>query len=100
MDLLEKIKRLVLRGQIAFTLKAEEEMLQDGLDRHLIAEAILNAHEIRKRLRSIHQGRRESLYVIVGRTFDGTIVYTKGKIAKLEGLETFYVLISSKRSTG
>jgi hypothetical protein len=43
--------------------------------------------------------RIERLYVIKGLTFDGADVYTKGKILEKEGVEVFYVLISSKNST-
>jgi hypothetical protein len=32
-------------------------------------------------------------------TFDGVDVYTKGKILRKEGIDIFYVLISSKHST-
>jgi hypothetical protein len=38
--------------------------------------------------------------VIVGVTFDGQAVYTKGKIAPIDGHEVFYVLVSSKKDTG
>jgi len=31
-------------------------------------------------------------------SFDGLEIYTKGKILKKEGIDVFYVLISSKRS--
>ena len=41
----------------------------------------------------------EKLYVIKGLTFDGLDIYTKGKILRQEGVDIFYVLISSKRST-
>lgn len=32
-------------------------------------------------------------------TFNGLEIYTKGKIASKQGVDIFYVLISSKRST-
>jgi len=100
-DVLQTIKRLVLRGNVLFTLKAEDEMARDDLDEDLVCEAIINAPGIAKRLRSANPqtGRRESLYIIAGVTFDGTVVYTKGKILKAENREVFYVLISSKKST-
>jgi hypothetical protein len=100
-DVLQTIKRLVLRGNILFTQKAEEEMACDDLDADLVAEAIMNAPAIAKRLRSKNRqtGQREYLYVIVGVTFDGMAVYTKGKIAKMADREVFYVLVSSKKST-
>ena len=64
-------------------------------------EAILNAPAIFKVLRSRDPkaGRSERLYVIKGLTFDGVDIYTKGKILKKEGVEVFYVFISSKKST-
>ncbi len=101
MDVLQTIKRLVLRGKLLFTKKAEDEMAQDDLDGDLVAEAILNAPAIIKRLRSANPetGEREYLYVLVGVTYDGTVIYTKGKIVKKGGQEVFYVLISSKKST-
>lgn len=76
-------------------------MALDELDEDLVCEAIMNAPSIAKRLRSTNPrtGRREQLYAIVGVTFDGIVIYTKGKIAKLGDQEVFYVLISSKRST-
>ncbi len=76
-------------------------MVRDALTPELVYEAILNAPAIFKVLRSrnLKAGRSERLYVIKGLTFDGVDVYTKGKILKREGVEVFYVLISSKKST-
>ena len=76
-------------------------MVRDSLTPELVYEAILNAPAIFKVLRSRNPraGKGERLYVIKGLTFDGMDVYTKGKILKREGIEVFYVLISSKRST-
>ncbi len=101
MDTLQTIKRLVLRGNVLFTRKAEDEMEQDALDEDLVCEAILNAPAIAKRIRSTNPrtSKAEYLYVIVGVTFDGVVVYTKGKILKADGREVFYVLVSSKKST-
>jgi hypothetical protein len=101
MDVLLTIKRLVLRHDVIFTSKAEDEMERDDLDRETVVEAIVNAPAISKRLRSVNPrtGRKEYLYVIVGASFDGTVVYTKGKILKRGNREVFYVLISSKKST-
>jgi len=75
-------------------------MARDDLDEDMVAEAILNAPAIAKRLRSTNPrtGQAEHLYVILGVTFDGIVVYTKGKILKTGGREVFYVLISSKKS--
>jgi hypothetical protein len=101
MDALLRIKRLVLAQRVIFTAKAEGEMYADGLSHEVVFEAIINTPAITKTLRSRNPrtGRRETLYVIKGITYDGMVIYTKGKIATLEGREVFYVLISSKRST-
>jgi hypothetical protein len=37
--------------------------------------------------------------VIKGLTYDGLDIYTKGKIMNREGVDVFYVLVSSKRNT-
>ena len=101
MDILVRIKRLVVSRQVLFTEKAEIEMATDALTPELVYEAILNAPAIFKVLRSRNpkSGTSERLYVIKGLTFDGLAVYTKGKILKKEGIDVFYVLISSKKST-
>jgi hypothetical protein len=100
MDVLVRIRRLVLAQQVIFTAKAEREMYAGGLTHALVFEAIMNAPAITKTLRSRNprSGRRETLYVIKGLTYDGLAIYTKGKIARFRGREVFYVLISSKRS--
>jgi len=76
-------------------------MAIDALTPELVFEAILNAPAIFKVLRSRNPKTRKSekLYVIKGLTFDGLEIYTKGKILKKEGVDIFYVLVSSKRST-
>ena len=101
MDVLVRIKRLVVSRRVLFTEKAEIEMARDALTPELVYEAILNAPAIFKVLRSTSPKAavRERLYVIKGLTFDGVDVYTKGKILKKEGVEVFYVLISSKKSS-
>ncbi len=101
MDILVRIKRLIVSRRVLFTEKAEIEMARDALTPELVYEAILNAPAIFKVLRSRKpkEHRSEKLYVIKGLTFDGADVYTKGKILKKEGVEVFYVLISSKKST-
>jgi hypothetical protein len=77
------------------------EMARDSLAPELVYEAILNAPAIFKVLRSRNPKTKkvEKLYVIKGLTFDGLEIYTKGKILKKEGVDVFYVLISSKKST-
>ncbi len=101
MDILARIKRLVIARKVIFTEKAEVEMIRNSLTPELVFEGILNAPVIFKSLRSKNQKseKPEILYVIKGLTFDGLAVYTKGKILKKGGVEIFYVLISSKRST-
>jgi hypothetical protein len=101
MDILVRIKRLIVSRRVLFTEKAEIEMARDALTPELVYEAILNAPAIFKVLRSRNPkaGTNERLYVVKGLTFDGVDIYTKGKILKKEGVEVFYVLISSKKST-
>ena len=99
---LAKIKRLILLGRYRFTRKAELERLRDGLLQTDVLEAIINANGIKKVLRStspFRAGRRESLYIIEGFTFDGLLIYTKGVIRREFGQETLYILVSAKRST-
>ena len=101
MDFLSRIKRLVLRRDVVFTLKAQEEMAVDELTKEDVYEAILNAHRIDKVLRSrsaLRSFSGEKLYVIKGLTFDNVLIYTKGKIVREMDFESFYVLISSKLS--
>ncbi|MEW6365467.1 MAG: hypothetical protein AB1714_12645 [Acidobacteriota bacterium] len=101
MDLLVRIKRLVIARRVLFTEKAEIEMAADALTPELVYESILNAPAIFKTLRSRNprSGMAEKLYVIKGLTFDGLAVYTKGEILAKEGIDVFYVLVSSKKST-
>ncbi|MFM9958923.1 MAG: hypothetical protein ACKVZJ_12700 [Phycisphaerales bacterium] len=66
-----------------------------------MAEAVVNAQRIDKVLRSRRQFRRsagEKLYVIKGRTFTGTLIYTKGTIVEEGDRSTYYIFVSSKRS--
>lgn len=101
MDILIRIKRLVIAQNVLFTEKAESEMAVDTLTPELVYESILNAPTIFKTLRSRSRrtNKSERLYVIKGLTFDGLDIYTKGKILTKEGVDVFYVLISTKRST-
>jgi len=101
MDTLVRIKRLVIARHVLFTQKAETEMAADALSPELVYESILNAPSIFKTLRSRSPrgGKAERLYVVKGMTFDGLDIYTKGKILTRQGVDIFYVLISSKRNT-
>ncbi len=100
-DILIRIKRAVLAGQYAFSEKARNEMEADGLTERDVAESILNAVAIYKKLRS-HIGSikqsREYLYVIQSTNLEGLMVYTKGKLAREGDTETYYFLVSSKRA--
>ena len=99
-ETLIRIKRAVLAGRYAFSEKARAEMEADGLTELDVAESILSAVAIYKRLRSESPYRRgrEYLYVIQSTNFEGLVIYTKGKLVKEEFSETYYFLISSKRS--
>jgi hypothetical protein len=48
MDVLSRIKRLVLRGRILYTRKARDEMADDGLTDSDVVESLLNAQAIAK----------------------------------------------------
>ena len=101
MEIIIRIKRLVIARRVLFTEKAEIEMVKDSLTPELVYESILNAPAIFKvrRSRNPRTKKIERLYVIKGLTFDGLDIYTKGKILTKKGVDVFYVLISSKRST-
>ncbi len=87
-DVLVRIKRAVLAGHFAFCEKARIEMETDGLTESDVAESIINAVAIHKRLRSrssVRSCRLEYLYVIQSTTFDGVMVYSKGKLITERG---------------
>jgi hypothetical protein len=101
LDILSYIKRLLLQGRVIFTVKAEGEMYRNGLSDDDVIEAIINAPAIYKKLRSKsdrRRTRREMLYVIVGATYNGVVIYTKGTIRKQARRDVFYVLVSAKRA--
>jgi hypothetical protein len=84
-DVLTRIKRLVIARQVEFTMKAEVERLRDSLTVEDILESVVNANAIKKVLRSRAGGRahrRERLYVIESPNFSGTWIYTKGTIRR------------------
>ena len=100
-DILVRIKRAVLAGHYAFSEKARLEMEADGLTELDVAESILNAVAIYKRLRShspLRKNTREYLYIIQSTNLEGLAIYSKGKLVDEEGQATFYFLISSKRA--
>jgi hypothetical protein len=55
---------------------------------------------IYKKLRSTSRFRaaREYLYVIQSSNLEGLEIYSKGKLVKESGVETYYFLISAKRA--
>lgn len=100
-DVLVRIKRAVLVGHYAFSEKARMEMEADGLTELDVAESILNAVAIYKRIRSrspFRKQTKEYLYVIQSTNLDGLVIYSKGKLVREAGSETYYFLISSKRT--
>lgn len=100
-NMLVQIKRVVLMGNYAFSEKARLEMEADGLTELDVAESILNAVAIYKRIRSRSPYRlhaREYLYVIQSTNLDGLMIYTKGKLVVDDGVERYYFLISSKKA--
>jgi len=96
---LKWIKRLIIQGNYLFTLKAENELVADGLVIEDALESILNAKKVFKIVNSTHPktGKPEKLYIIKSFTYDNVLVYTKGKIEEKNGQARFYILISSKR---
>lgn len=99
MEILIRIKHLAIARRIQFTLKADIERVRDGLLIEDVIESIVNANAIKKVVRSRSISRRtrgEKLYIIESPTYQGTWIYTKGAIRKVNGKEVFYVLVSSK----
>jgi hypothetical protein len=102
MDTLTRIKKLAIRRRIAFTEKAQQERIADGLGVDDIIASIVNANAIKKTVRSrspFRKGKREKLYIIESPNYDGIWIYTKGTIRKVGEEEVFYILISSKLAT-
>jgi len=100
-DILVRIKRSILAGRYAFSEKARIEMESDGLTEFDVAESIINAVAIYKRLRSRshrRSSRTEYLYVIQSTNLEGVMVYSKGKLVRQAGIETYYFLLSSKKA--
>ena len=99
-DILVRIKRAVLAGRYVFSEKARMEIEADGLEELDIAESILNAVAIYKKIRSTSPSRnkaKEYLYIIQSPNLDGIAIYTKGKLVREAGEDHYYFLISSKR---
>lgn len=87
-DILVRIKRAVLAGRYAFSEKARIEMECDGLTELDVAESILTAVAIYKKLRSTSRFRasREYLYVVQSTNLEGLAIYSKGKLVRESGL--------------
>ena len=76
-------------------------MEADGLEELDIAESIVNAVAIYKKIRStspLRQQTREYLYIIQSPNLDGIAIYTKGKLMREAGEDHYYFLISSKQA--
>jgi len=98
---LVRIKRAVLAGRYAFSEKARIEMEADNITELDVAESILNAVAIYKTVRSESRFRKQAkeyLYVIQSTNLEGVPIYSKGKLIKEAGEDTYYFLISSKRA--
>jgi len=99
-DILVRIKRAILAGRYAFNEKARIEMEADSLTELDVAESIVNAVAIYKRIRSrspLRRQSREYLYVIQSTNLAGLMIYTKGKLVREAGEEAYYFLVSSKK---
>jgi hypothetical protein len=100
-DILVRIKRSILAGRYAFSEKARIEMESDGLTEFDVAESIINAVAIYKRLRSRshrRSSRFEYLYVIQSTNLEGVMVYSKGKLVREHGEDHFYFVVSAKQA--
>jgi hypothetical protein len=101
MDVLVRIKRAVLAGRYAFSEKARIEMEVDSITELDVAESILNAVAIYKTIRSqspLRKERKEYLHIIQSTNLDGLPIYSKGKLVKEAGEDTYYFLVSSKKA--
>jgi hypothetical protein len=99
-DMLTRIKRAILRGQYAFSKKAQIEMERDRLSEYDVLEAILSATTIYKTIRarsSSRESSHERLYIIQSTNYIGLFIYTKGKWVREKENLSYYFLISSKR---
>jgi hypothetical protein len=88
-----------LARRYVFGEKARNEMETDALTEVDIAESILNADAIYKRVRSTspsRKRRREYLYIIQSPNLHGLVIYTKGKLVEAAGVETYYFVSSKK----
>ena len=101
-DTLIRIKRAIFAGRYAFSEKASLELEADGLTELDIVESIANAVAIYKTIRSqslYRKQAREYLHIIQSTNLEGLMIYSKGKLVKESGIETYYFLVSSKKAT-
>ena len=99
-DILLRIKRCAIRGDLRFTTKAQLELEIDDLSREDVRESLIFATAIYKTIRSprtLHRPR-ERLHVIQSPNLQGVPIYSKGKLVSESRQEVYYVLISSKRA--
>lgn len=76
-------------------------MKADGLTELDVAESILNAVAIYKKIRStspFRRGRKDYLYVIESTNLIGLAIYSRGKLVREGGSELYYFLVSSKKA--
>ena len=100
-DILKRIKRAVIAGHYVFSRKARIEMEIDHLHQSDVVESILNAIAIYKKIRSTSTKKltnKEFLYIILSTNLDGIPIYTKGKLVREKGQDTYYFLVSSKKA--
>ena len=100
-DVLVRIKRAAIAGRLVFSEKASIEMEADGITQLDVAESLINAVAIYKKIRSRSPYRKratEYLYVIQSTNLDGIFIYTKGRFVRKDELEYFYLLVSAKRA--
>ncbi len=100
-DVLKRIKRVILSGNYAFSEKARIEMEADQITEMDVVESILNAVAIYKTIRSTNPRpphAREYLYIIQSTNLNGLAIYSKGKIVSHAGQDTYYFMISSKKA--
>ena len=98
MNVLTRIKRLVLKGRYIFTEKAAAEIDFDDLSEDDVVESILSARRVvTKRSTSSDRLPADKVYILTAPNFSGLWIYTKGVIRRLNGDENFYILISAKK---
>jgi len=100
-EILVRIKRAVIAGHYTFSEKAQIEMEVDCLTELDVAESVINAVAIYKRLRSRSPARStrvEYLYIIQSTNLEGLMIYTKGKLVREADEDHFYFFVSSKRA--